>query len=68
MDNLGKIALIGGTGILLGAAIQKAADIREKNDAEFTKNQYDMEKQIREQKVEIDRLKRVQDQLLERKT
>lgn len=67
MDNLGRIALIGGTGILLGAAIQRASDIRERNEERAEEHRARLESKVEDQKREIERLKRTQDSLLEKK-
>lgn len=68
MDRLGKIALVGGTGMLLGAAIQKASDIREERDRREQEKRDRMEAKLRDQAEEIERLKRVQDNMLDRRT
>ncbi len=68
MDYFGKLALVGGTGLLLGASIQKAADIRERNEERAEEHRAKLERQVCNQKEEIERLKRTQDSLLERRS
>ena len=67
MDTIGKVLLVGGTGLLIGAAMQRAADVRERDDADREKQANDLERHVREQKQEIERLKRTQDALLEKR-
>ena len=67
MDTIGKVLLVGGTGLLIGAAMQRASDVRERDDAEFRRNQSDLERHVREQKQEIERLRRTQDALLDKR-
>ena len=63
MDTLGKIALVAGTGLLVGAAVQKSIDIREQNEEKAFEDRRKMEGIIRDQRQKIDSLQLDHDEL-----
>lgn len=63
MDTLGKIALVGGIGLLTGAAIQKAVDNYDESEERRRRERDKLENTIRDQKHKIDMLQLDHDDL-----
>lgn len=58
MEWTSKLALVGGLGVLLGAGVQKASDVREIREQRAEERRNRLESRILEQDAEIRRLKK----------